>query len=94
MFASLLSQNSKVSHSISPTASKLYLHIIMTSKYRSPKDAAPDSGAKLTVTAGDSKMDFVEGDGAYMEVKPGQGGSLEITSSGDSRAEFLLFEME
>lgn len=92
MFASVLSKDKTLTHSVASNTTKLYLHLTMTSGYRSPKEAASSNAAKLTVVSGDSKMDFGEGDGCYMHVQSG-GGQLEITSSGETPAEFLLFEI-
>ncbi|GAA6000602.1 hypothetical protein JCM10207_004571 [Rhodosporidiobolus poonsookiae] len=97
MFASILSPKSTLSHTLSPSTTKAYLHSIMRSGYRSPSVAASDKfedgGAMLSVNGG---LVMEEGDGAFVSVVKGAEGSrtLEFKNVGERDAEFLVFEME
>ncbi|GAA5857407.1 hypothetical protein JCM8547_002263 [Rhodosporidiobolus lusitaniae] len=96
MFASILSPKATLSHTLSPTTQKAYLHSIMRSGYRAPQTAASDKfedgGAMLQVNGG---LIMEEGDGAFVTVQ-GKEGERELTfkNVGERDVEFLLFEME
>lgn len=83
MDASILSPGKKVVHDIvAEGPRKLFAQVVM-SKRAQPKEG----GAKIKI--GDTVL--AEGDGAYIDsAGPGK---IEIESVGESKAEFLLFDM-
>ena len=96
MFASILNPASSLTHSISPSTKKAYLHLIMRSGYRAPSVSASekyeDGGAKLRVNGG---LIFEEGDGAFVDLSAVTERELKVENVGEKRdAEWLLFEME
>jgi hypothetical protein len=95
MFASILSPKSTVSHVLSETTTKAYLHLIMRSGYRGPtvsaSDKFEDGGAKVKVNGG---LILEEGDGAFVTVTKGGARDIEVQNVAGKDAEFLLFEME
>lgn len=97
MFASILNPTSSLTHTISPTTKKAYLHLIMRSGYRAPSVSAAekyeDGGAKLRVNGG---LILEEGDGAFVDLGAvTDSREIKVENVGEKRdAEWLLFEME
>jgi len=92
MYASVLSERGKsVSHTFSSSASKGYLHLIMTGGYRRPAQPASVDGASVKVSFGAKSVIVREGDGLYLDNVAGQDITLE--SDGPKPAEFVLFEL-
>ena len=97
MFASILNPASSLTHSLSPTTKKAYLHLIMRSGYRAPSVSASekyeDGGAKLRVNGG---LILEEGDGAFVDLTAvTDNREIKVENVGEKRdAEWLLFEME
>lgn len=79
MYASILSPKKTVTHLLERNSA--YVHLIMTSGYKTP-----DNSARITVNGEELK----EGDGLFVQGS----GELTIESTGDSKAEFLLFDMQ
>jgi hypothetical protein len=84
MDASILSPGKTVTHDIVANGErKIYAHVVMTGR------AQPTSGgAKIKI--GD--VELGEGDGAFIEGATGPG-KIEISSTGEKAAEFILFDM-
>lgn len=95
MFATLLSPKSTLPHIPSPLTTKIYIHNIMKSGYRSPSQTASDKfedgGARIRLNGG---AVLEEGDGAFVEVTKGGEGELGFENVGEREAEVLMFEME
>ncbi|GAA6043030.1 hypothetical protein JCM8097_005121 [Rhodosporidiobolus ruineniae] len=99
MFASILSPRTSLTHTLSPSTTKAYLHSIMRSGYRSPSQSASDKfedgGAMLQVNGG---LILEEGDGAFVSVtkKESEEGERTLTfkNVGERDVEFLVFEMQ
>ena len=91
MHASVLAPDATVSHIFERP--KGYLHLIMRQTgYRSPKTDLGGKGPRLTVTLGDEQeVTLEEGDGVYLDQV--QGRKLDIRSTGDGDAEFVLFDL-
>lgn len=79
MYASILSPEKSLQHEIQRDSA--YIHLIMTSGYKTPKDSAriEVNGEVLS-----------EGDGLFVRGS----GQLTIKSIGSSKAEFLLFDIK
>ncbi|ORY78558.1 RmlC-like cupin domain-containing protein [Protomyces lactucae-debilis] len=85
MYASLLEPGKTVSHVQKRTFG--YIHHIMSSGFKTPKTGT----SQLKVNG----QVLNEGDGLYIDRKAGEGEALlEIESTGEQRAEFLLFDMD
>ncbi|KAK5167906.1 RmlC-like cupin domain-containing protein [Cryomyces antarcticus] len=84
MDASILSPGKRVMHELVAEGPRnVYAHVVMTGKTQ-PKAG----GAKIRI--GD--VELGEGDGAFVNGAIGPG-KIEVTSTGDKAAEFLLFDM-
>lgn len=79
MYASILDQGNTVTHTLQRNSA--YLHLIMTSGYKTPSQSC-----KITVNG--EMME--EGDGMFVKGS----GELTIESVGSGNAEFLLFDIQ
>lgn len=94
MYSSILDPSTILDHNLAPATNKAFLHLIMTSGYRSDQNTPLPGGAKLRVSGGGHTFELDEGDGMFVQAPSGQAGKqLTIESVGGNAAEFLLFEM-
>ena len=95
MYASILSPGATVSHTFSPTSTKGYFHLAMTSGYRGPTIPAAekfeDGGARVRVQ---NALAFEEGDGSFINLRKEGDRQFTVENTGTKDAEFVLFEME
>jgi len=100
-FASILQQGKAVTHKFMvPPSGTLasgkirlgYLHLVMTSGIRAPKEPAPAKGASIKVVAEDgTESVLTEGDALQIEAR--EGSEITIESVGGKDAEFVFFDM-
>lgn len=91
--ASILQPGKSVSHTARSDTTKLLVHNIMRSGYRSPKQSAISGSSALSVKAGDEgpHAELQEGDSLFITGKLAD--ALTFQSNGGKDAEFLIFEM-
>lgn len=95
MYACLLQPGQTVRHTFQNP--KGYIHMAMSSHFKNPKEKSDANSGKLTLQDGTNEAQYItEGDGAFVEIDQSAGKStvLELTSSGDAPAHFLLFDMQ
>jgi len=94
-YISILFPTKHILQAFQADTTKAYVHLAMTSKYRSPQEAAFADGArlKLTPSSGSAPLTLVEGDGAFLEVRKGSKATIEFASEGGKPAEFVFFEI-
>ncbi|TFK25148.1 RmlC-like cupin [Coprinopsis marcescibilis] len=69
---------------------KAYVHVIQTSGY----NEGEATGASVRISgASGSELDLREGDGAYVRVDI-QGSVMDVTNSGETSAEVLVFDLD
>lgn len=86
--ATLLSPGKSLSHELSATSSKAYVHVVQTSGY----NPSTPSGNTVRVSApGTQDAILREGDGLYI-TSPSQT-TVSVENTGESVAELLLFEL-
>ncbi|KAF5372058.1 hypothetical protein D9758_005116 [Tetrapyrgos nigripes] len=85
LYASIVGEGKKVTQEM--TGTKGYFHVIMTSGYN--EDKAQGGTVKISGSGGEVMLR--EGDGAYLQVKPGS--EFVVENVGDRKAEILLFDL-
>ncbi|THU94544.1 RmlC-like cupin [Dendrothele bispora CBS 962.96] len=87
LYASILSEGKRVTKEMKGT--KGYFHVIMRSGYNEGKA----EGATVKISGGGvgEEVALREGDGAYLQVKPGS--EFVVENVGDKKTEVLLFDL-
>ncbi|KAF5372208.1 hypothetical protein D9758_005112 [Tetrapyrgos nigripes] len=85
LYASIVGEGKKVTQEM--TGTKGYFHVIMTSGYNEGKA----QGGTVKISGSGGEVTLREGDGAYLQVKPGS--EFVVENVGDRKAEVLLFDL-
>lgn len=89
--ASILESGKGVSHTARENTTKVLIHNIMTSGYRSPKQQIIEGGSVLKIKSAGKEIELAEGDSVFVTGKLPE--ALTIENSGGRNGEFLVFEM-